>query len=101
MTVKPMRWTTKENVRVGKTWYIVDRTLTTTHEPDKDDFVLSTFQLKAMLEKLRSQAKEMGMDPKLVPFEFGNEKYWEYRRKRQLEREREEQERSKEREMAR
>ncbi len=38
MTVRPMRWTTKENVRVGKTWYIVDRTLTTTHEPDKDDW---------------------------------------------------------------
>ncbi|MCA3182504.1 MAG: hypothetical protein IOB85_10130 [Methylobacterium sp.] len=104
MTVKPMKWTTKENVKIGKMWYIVDRTLTDTGEIDKDDLVISPFQLKAHLEKLRKQAKEMGMDPKLVPFEFGNNKYDEFRyqswlkweRKRELERQKE-----KEREMER
>jgi hypothetical protein len=43
------------------------------------------------------------MDPKLVPFEFGNEKFGEaiYRAQLRLERERLERERKKEREMER
>lgn len=97
MTVKPMKWTTKENVKIGKMWYVVDRTLTETGEIGKDDFIISPFQLKARLEKLRKQAKEMGMDPKMVPFEFGNDKFDEFKyqswlkweRKRELERQKE------------
>jgi hypothetical protein len=101
MTVKPMKWTKTEDVRIGKMWYIVDRTLTTTSEIDKDDLVISPFQLRAHLEKLRKQAKEMGMDPALVPFEFGTDKYMDYQYKRRLRQEREERERTKERELER
>ena len=101
MAVKPMKWTKTEDVRIGKMWYIVDRTLTTTSEIDKDDLVISPFQLRAHLEKLRKQAKEKGMDPGLVPFEFGTDKYMDYQYKRRLAQEREERERTKEREMER
>jgi hypothetical protein len=106
MAVKPMKWTKTEDVRIGKMWYVVDRTLTTTSEIDKDDLLISPFQLRAHLEKLRKQAKEMGMDPALVPFEFGTDKYMDYQYKRRLrqereEREREERNRKKEREMER
>jgi hypothetical protein len=103
MTVNPVKWTTKENVKIGKMWYVVDRTLTETGEIGKDDFIISPAQLRFHLEKLRKQAKEMGMDPKLVPFEFGNEKFGEaiYRAQLRLERERLERERKKEREMER
>jgi hypothetical protein len=103
MTVKPMKWTTKENVKIGKMWYVVDRTLTETGEIGKDDFIISPFQLKAHLEKLRKQAKEMGMDPSMVPFEFGTDKFREamHRAQTRLERERLERERKKEREMER
>jgi len=41
MTVKPMKWTKTEDVRIGKMWYIVDRTLTETGEIGKDDFIIS------------------------------------------------------------
>jgi hypothetical protein len=97
MTAKPMKWTTKENVKIGKMWYVVDRTLTETGEIGKDDFIISPFQLKAHLEKLRNRAKEMGIDPQMVPFEFGNDKFDEFKyqswlkweRKRELERQKE------------
>ena len=101
MTVKPMKWTTKENVKIGKMWYVVDRTLTETGEIGKDDFIISPFQLRFHLEKLRKQAKEMGMDPALVPFEFGTDKYMDHQYKRRLRQEREERERTKERELER
>lgn len=103
MTVKPMKWTTKENVKIGKMWYVVDRTLTETGEIGKDDFIISPAQAKFHLEKLRNQAKAMGMDPKMVPFEFGNDKFGEaiYRAKLRLEREQAERERKKERELER
>ena len=101
MTVKPVKWTTKENVKIGKMWYVVDRTLTETGEIGKDDFIISPFQLKAHLEKLRNRAKDMGMDPALVPFEFGTDKYMEHQSRRRLAQQREEQERTKDREMER
>ena len=105
MTTKPMKWTRTENVKIGKMWYVVDRTLTETGEIGKDDFIISPAQLRFHLEKLRKQAKEMGMDPKLVPFEFGTDKFDEARSRtvfkwHREEREREERER-KERDMER
>jgi hypothetical protein len=48
-----MKWTKTEDVRIGKMWYIVDRTLTTTSEIDKDDLVISPFQLRAHCQSAR------------------------------------------------
>jgi hypothetical protein len=104
MTVKPMKWTTKENVKIGKMWYVVDRTLTETGEIGKDDFIISPAQARFHLEKLRNQAKAMGIDPKMVPFEFGNDKYDEFRYQSWLKAERQrelEKQKEQEREMER
>ena len=76
-----------DDVRIGKTWHIVDKRLTTTNEVDETDIVISPMEAKMRLLKLQAQAEKMGIPKEAVPFEIGSEAFG--RRLEQLARERE------------
>lgn len=76
-----------DDVRIGKTWHIVDKSLTTTNEVDETDLVISPMEANMRLLKLQAQAEKMGIPKEAVPFEIGREAFGRHQEK--LERKRE------------
>jgi hypothetical protein len=64
-----------DDVRIGKTWHIVDKRLTTTNEVDETDIVISPMEANKRLLKLQAQAEKMGIPKETIPFEVGREAF--------------------------
>jgi len=77
-----------EDVRIGRTWYIVDHELTSTREVDETDLVISPAEVRMRLAKLRELAREKFIPEDCVPFTVGTEAYKAHLQRRQRDRDR-------------
>lgn len=77
-----------EDVRIGRTWYIVDHELTSTREVDETDLVISPAEVRMRLERLREQAREKWIPEDCVRFQVGTEAYKQHLQRRQRDRDR-------------